>query len=70
MNRTQALDILTRLKPELANRFGVTKLALFGSTMRNEATEDSDIDIIVAFDTPATSKKYFGVQFLLEDKLG
>ena len=70
MNRKQALDILTRLKPELANRFGVTRLALFGSTVRNEATEDSDIDIIVSFDAPATSKTYFGVQFLLEDKLG
>ena len=70
MNRKQALDILTRLKPELANRFGVTRLALFGSTVRNEATEDSDIDIVVSFDAPATSKKYFGVQFLLEDELG
>jgi len=25
---------------------------------------------VVAFDGPATSKKYFGVQFLLEDELG
>ncbi len=68
MNRKQALDILTRLKPELANRFSVTRLALFGSTVRNEATEDSDI--VVSFDAPATSKIYFGVQFLLEDELG
>ena len=70
MNLKQAIDILTRLKPELANRFGVTGLALFGSTVRNEATEDSDVDIVVTFDAPATSKKYFGVQFLLEDELG
>ena len=70
MNRQQALNILTQLKPELIQRFGITRLALFGSTVRNEANEESDIDIIIAFDTPATSKKYFGVQFLLEDKLG
>ena len=43
-------------------------MALFGSTVRNEATEESDI--VVSFDAPATSKKYFGVQFLLEDELG
>jgi len=43
---------------------------LFGSTVRDEAREDSDIDIIVSFDGPATSKQYFGVQFLLEDELG
>jgi uncharacterized protein len=28
---------------------------------------DSDIDILVAFDGPATSKRFFGVQFFLED---
>ena len=70
MNRQQAIDILAKLKPELVKRFGVTRLALFGSTVRNEAGANSDIDIIVAFDGPATSKKYFGVQFLLEDQLG
>ncbi len=78
MNRKQALEILTKLKPELITRYGVTRLALFGSTVRNEADpdsdsdsdSDSDIDIVVSFDGPATSKKYFGVQFLLEDELG
>jgi predicted nucleotidyltransferase len=70
MKRQQTLDILTKLKPYLEKRFGVTRLALFGSTVRDEAQESSDIDIIVAFDGPATSEKYFGVQFLLEDELG
>ncbi len=70
MRRQQALDILRQVKPELVARFGVTRLALFGSTIRNEARADSDIDIIVNFDTPANSKQYFGVQFLLEDCLG
>lgn len=70
MNRKQILGVLRHLKPELVRQFGVTRLALFGSTVRNEATVDSDIDIVVAFDAPATSKKYFGVQFLLEDELG
>ena len=31
---------------------------------------DSDIDILVRFDRPGTSKAYFGVQFYLEDLLG
>ncbi|WP_350151692.1 nucleotidyltransferase family protein [Nitrosomonas sp.] len=69
MNRQQVLDILRLLKPDLIERFGVTRLALFGSSARDEAEENSDINIVVAFDGPATSKKYFGVQFLLEDQL-
>jgi len=70
MNRQQALETLTKHKPELVKRFGITRLALFGSTVRNEAKPDSDIDIIVDFDSPATSKQYFGMQFYLEDLLG
>jgi len=70
MNKQHALEILSRSKPELQSRFGVTQLALFGSTARDAATSDSDIDILVTFDGPATSKRYFGVQFYLEDLLG
>jgi hypothetical protein len=70
VEKDEALKTLSRLKPELARRFGVIRLALFGSTVRGQARPDSDIDIVVAFDGPATSKKYFGVQFLLEDELG
>lgn len=61
MNRQQALTILTKLKPDLVKRFGVKRLALFGSTVRNEAKAGSDIDIVVAFDGKATSERYFGV---------
>ena len=70
MNKEQALKLLSRSKPELQARFGVTKLALFGSTVRGTATNKSDIDVLVAFDGPATSKRYFGVQFYLEDLFG
>jgi len=70
MTRNEVLEILKALKPQLADRFGVTRLALFGSTARNQVGPDSDIDIIVSFSGPASSKMYFGVQFLLEDNLG
>ena len=69
MNRQRALDLLRRSKPEMRSRFGVTRLALFGSTVRNTASSNSDVDVLVAFDGPATSKRYFGLQFYLEDLL-
>jgi uncharacterized protein len=37
--------------------------------VRDAARVDSDIDILVSFDGPATSQRYFGVQFFLEDLL-
>jgi predicted nucleotidyltransferase len=70
MSKERALSVLSRIKPVLEERYGVTGLALFGSTVRNEAEADSDVDILVEFDGPATSKRFFGVQFLLEDEFG
>ncbi len=70
MNREQALSVLATLKPQLQKQFGVSELALFGSAARDELREGSDIDVLVHFDAPATSSRYFGVQFAIEDALG
>ena len=70
MRKQQILHKLTELKPELQSRFGVKRLALFGSMARDEAGTDSDVDILISFDGPATSQRYFGTQFFLEDELG
>lgn len=70
MNRKEALQVLSLAKPELASRFGVVRLALFGSLARDEAHPGSDVDVMVSFDGPSTSQRYFGVQFYLEDALG
>ena len=69
MNRAEILTLLGRHKPELARRFGVRSLALFGSRAREQPRPESDIDLLVAFDGPATSARYFGLQFFLEDLL-
>jgi len=70
MERLKSIQLLAKHKPVLCDRFGVTSLALFGSTVRNTASDNSDVDILVAFDGPATSQRYFGVQFYLEDLFG
>ena len=70
MNRNELLHILRQHKPILEERFGVTELALFGSFARDQATEKSDVDILVKFNGPATSKGYFGTLFYLEERLG
>lgn len=69
MDRDTLLKLLAEHKPVLAERFGVRRLALFGSLARGTARPDSDVDLLVAFDGPATSKRYFGLQFYLEDML-
>jgi len=69
MEKSKVIQALTEHKPILAERYGITLLALFGSTARDSATDISDVDILVGFDGTATSQRYFGVQFYLEDLL-
>lgn len=70
MDSSLAISLLKTHKEELTSRFGVRSLALFGSFSRNTATATSDIDILVDFEGPATSARYYGLQFFLEDLLG
>ncbi len=70
MRRELALNLLQAHKAEIVSRFGVRRLALFGSTARDEAREDSDVDVLVDFSGPATFRGYFGLKFHLEALLG
>jgi predicted nucleotidyltransferase len=54
----------------MRSRFGVLRLRIFGSVARDEAGAQSDVDVLVSFDGPATFDRYFGLKFFLEDLLG
>jgi len=68
--RDEVLESLRSHKQILAERFGVTSIALYGSVARDQATENSDIDILVEFVSPPNFKNYFDVHEFLEDVLG
>ena len=70
MNRAETLALLSRHQPEIQRRFGVRSMALFGSRAREQSHPNSDVDVLVEFDGPATSSRYFGLQFFLEDLQG
>ena len=53
----------------MVERFGVKRMALFGSTVRDEATQDSDLDVLVEFEGGETYRNYFDLLFFLEDSL-
>jgi uncharacterized protein len=64
------MNLLSQHRNEIEKRFAVKQLALFGSTARGEARTDSDIDLLVEFDGPATFDGYIGLKFYLEDLFG
>jgi uncharacterized protein len=57
MNSATVLDQLAGFEPLLAARYGVIDRALLGSAVRDSARPDSDVDILVSFDGPATSQR-------------
>jgi predicted nucleotidyltransferase len=70
VDREGLVKLLAEHKPHLLERYGVTELAVFGSVARGVVDADRDVDVLVAFAGPATSARYFGVMFYLEDLLG
>ena len=46
------LRILGSHRGELADHYGVTRLGIFGSVARNEASDNSDVDIVVETQVP------------------
>lgn len=49
---------LADFKGTFAQKFGITKLGIFGSVARKENTEDSDIDIVVEVNKPSLQLMY------------
>lgn len=60
--------ILQQLKPELMSKYGVSTLGLFGSIVRDDFTDQSDIDIVVTF-SKAIDTDFFDLADELEEKL-
>jgi len=47
MTTTEIVEILRTHQQEIKERFGIRHLALFGSYARGEATEESDVDLVI-----------------------
>ena len=50
--RKEVLDLLRSHKEDFADRYGVISLGVFGSVARDDAGEDSDVDICIKTKTP------------------
>jgi hypothetical protein len=69
MKREQAFRILQSNRAGLA-RYGVKSMALFGSTARDQAHLESDIDLLVEFDQPIGLFRFIDLKQYLETLFG
>ena len=52
MKRDDVLAILREFKRDRAEEYGILEIGVFGSVARDEAKEDSDVDICIKTRTP------------------
>jgi uncharacterized protein len=62
--------ILRKRRDEMARNYGVTEIGIFGSCVRGEATSESDIDVLVAFDQPVGFFRFLELEEQLSEWLG
>lgn len=70
MNKQAILARLADNLEEMQQRFSVSALSIFGSVARDDATDNSDVDLLVAFDKKATFDVFMDLKFYLEELLG
>ncbi|MBI9108343.1 MAG: nucleotidyltransferase domain-containing protein [Spirochaetales bacterium] len=47
MSRSEIIEVLKAFKQQKAEEYGIILLGFFGSTARDEATAESDVDVVV-----------------------
>ena len=69
MDKQAVLTKLTDCMGEIRQRFSVKALAIFGSIARDEAVDNSDIDVLVVFEGMASFDLFMDLKFYLEELL-
>ncbi len=61
---------LRQLLPSLAAQYHVQTLGVFGSYVRHEQHQDSDLDVLVSFTQPPSLLRFIELEHYLTDALG
>ena len=62
--------VLKSHKEELRSKYGVKEMGIFGSYVKEEQKETSDVDILVEFEKPLGLLEFVGLKNHLSDLLG
>ncbi|MCD6221312.1 nucleotidyltransferase family protein [bacterium] len=62
--------IIQQHKKEMKEKYGVKEIGIFGSLVRGEMKEESDVDILVEFEKPIGFFKFLELEEYLSDLIG
>jgi predicted nucleotidyltransferase len=69
MGKKEIIEIIRSSKPVLELRYGVQRLGLFGSYVREKQSKKSDIDILVKFNRDIDLFEFVDLREYLENQL-
>jgi uncharacterized protein len=69
MGKTEIIEIITSNKLEIKSRYGVHRLGLFGSFVKEKQRKKSDVDILVSFNRDIDLFEFLDLREFLEKKL-
>ena len=69
MDKNDIIKVIRGRKTVLASRYGVRRLGLFGSYVKNQQRKKSDIDLLVQFDRDIDLFDFIDLREYLETQL-
>ncbi len=69
MGKQEIIKIIRNKKPDMESRYGVQRLGLFGSYLREKQRKKSDIDILVTFNRDIDLFDFLDLREYLESQL-
>jgi predicted nucleotidyltransferase len=70
LSKEEILRLLKRELPFIKKKYNVSRVALFGSYVRGDQNEKSDLDMLVEFSRPVGFFKFIELEDYLSEKLG
>ena len=68
--RKEIFDLLSQNFIQMRNDYGVEKMGVFGTFVREEQRPESDVDILVEFSRPVGMVDFIRIETMLQDLLG
>jgi len=69
-SKAEIIKSIKALRGELSNKYKVREIGVFGSVVRGDQKQESDIDVLVDFEESADLFDLVGLGLFLEEKLG
>jgi uncharacterized protein len=68
-NLSYIIELIKEIKPYLIKKYNVKTIGIFGSYVRNEQQNGSDLDILVEFSKPIGLFSFIGMEREISEKL-